>query len=119
MDSPENKMNYAVKDRITPEDKEILKVAFGDEKVFGILKKIIIPSYADESTPFEMTGADVWLMGRDWSSMPVEEIKALVVAREDTIKYFGGALTYIKTIVNETEETPQNREARRAKDSTK
>lgn len=119
MDSPENKINYQVRDRITEEDKEILRVAFGNEKVFDILKKIIIPSYSDESTPFEMTGADVWLMGRDWSSMPVEEIKALVVAREDTIKYFGGALTYIKTIVNDTQETPENREARRAKDSTR
>lgn len=119
MDSPANKMNYTVPDRITQEDKEILRVAFGNEKVFPILKKIFIPHYSDESTPFEMTGADAFLQGRDWHAMPQDEVKALVVAREDTIKWLGGALTYIKTLVNEKEETPENRAARREKDSTK
>lgn len=112
-------LNYKPPQRITQEEKELIKKAFADERVLTVLKKIILPYYADESTPLEMTGADAFIMGRDWATMPHEEVKALVVARQDTINWIGGALALIKNWLHEPNESEQDRAERLAKDSTK
>jgi len=112
-------LNYTAPTRITEEEKEIVRAAFKDDRLFPILKKIFVPSFADETNPFEFAGADAFLMGRDWSAMPNEQIKALVVARQDTINWLSGGLALIKNWVYEVPETAQQRAERERKNSTK
>lgn len=110
---------YKAPERITEEEKELVRNAFKDERVLDILKKIFMPSYADESNPFEFSGADAFLMGRDWSTIPVDEAKALIVARQDTINWLAGGLTLIKNWLHERPETAQQIAERERKNSTK
>lgn len=112
-------LNYKVPERITEEEKDVIRKAFGDERVLPILKKVLLPYYADEDTPIEMTGADAFVMGRDWASMPAEEVKPLVVARQDTINWIGGGLTLIKNWLNTPQETEEERAKRLKQNSSK
>lgn len=113
-------MNYKAPERISEEEKSLIRNTFKDnEQLLHILKKILLPSYTDDSTPFEMSGADAFNMGRDWASMPTEEVKALVVARQDTINWLAGALTWLKITANEKVESEQEEAARKSKDSSK
>lgn len=123
MDKPTKspfQVNYKAPERISEEEKSLIRNTFKDNDVLlNVLKKILLPSYTDDSTPFEMSGADVFSMGRDWASMPTEEVKALVVARQDTINFIAGALTWLKITANEKAESEQELSDRRTKDSLK
>lgn len=118
--SPVARPNYKAPERITEEETRMIRATFKDNDVLlNVLKKIMIPQYSDPENPFEFTGADAFNMGREWANMPNEEVKALVVARQDTINWIAGALTWLKIQASETEKSPDEVEARRAKDSTK
>jgi hypothetical protein len=113
-------LNYAPPERFSDEERSIIRSTFKDnDKLLNILKKIMIPQYSDPDVPFELSGADAFNMGREWANMPEQEVKALVVARQDTINWIAGALTWLKMQSSEVEETPEQAALRRGKDSTK
>lgn len=112
-------LNYQAPTRVTEEEKDIVRNAFKDDRIFPILKKIFVPHFADEENPFEFAGADAFLMGRDWSQMPTDQIKALVVARQDTINWLSGGLALIKNWVHDAPESAEKRAERERKNSTK
>ena len=83
------------------------------------MQKIFIPTIQDSEMTPESFGDDFWMAGKQWDNMPVDEIKALVVARQDTIKWVQSGLIRLKAIANTPEEGIQEASNRRKKDSTK
>lgn len=105
---------------VTLEDALLIRNTFKDNpRLLRVLQKIFIPTIQDPEMTPESMGADSWMDGKNWDAVPVDEIKALVVARQDTIKQVMGGLIRIKTISNVSEESLNETAQRRIKDSTK
>ena len=73
----------------------------------------------DPELPIEQMGQDCWMVDKDFSGMQECEIKSIVLARQDTIKFVLGGLVKLKILANTEEEKPEDRAERRRKDSTK
>lgn len=105
---------------LTQEDAEIIHDAFkGNKRLMKAVQKVFLPTIQDPEMPPESIGEDFWLAGKQWDNMPVDEIKALVVARQDTIRHVMGGLIRIKALANVKRESIQEMKNRRRKDSTK
>lgn len=99
-------LNYKVDTHIVQEDLEVLRGAFASyPELAKIIRKVMLPSVGDTSLPPEEMASDIWLNGMDWSQVSVEEAKALIVARQLTIKFIMGGLIKLKILaVPETKE---------------
>lgn len=105
---------------LTVEDAEIIRNAFrNNKKLLKAIQKIFLPTIQDPEMPPEAIAEDAWLGGKQWDNIPVDEAKALIVARQDTIKAIAGGLIRIKAISNVKEDSLQEIANRRKKDSTK
>jgi len=105
---------------LTVEDANILRTAFKDNKrLLKALQKIFIPTIQDPDMPPESIGEDFWLAGKNWSQVPEAERGALIVGREEALRFITGGLIRLKAISNVKEESYQEVAKRRAKDSTK
>lgn len=106
---------------LSKEELEWLKKTFGGEDNFGlgVLRKLFLPSPFDPSTPIELGGENIWV-DLDFSTMPAEETKAIVLARQDLIKFVRGTLLRVKGMANQAdEESPEEKEKRLKKDRLK
>lgn len=113
-------INYEPDTYLTPEDLDIIRSTFKDNKrLLRVLRKIMVPSVGDPELPVEEMGNDAWLAMRDWSQVPADEAKILMVARQEALKFIFGGFIKIKMIANSTEESPFSKEARRKMDSSK
>jgi hypothetical protein len=113
-------INYSPEQYLSEEELAIIRSTFkGNDRLIKILRKIMVPSAADLELPIEEVGSDVWMLDKDFAAIPNEEIKTIVVGRQNAIKYIFGGLIKLKVIANQTEESEQERNARRAKDSAK
>lgn len=116
----EDVLGDALETYLSVEDAEIIHDAFkGNKKLLKAIQKIFIPTIHDPEMSPESMGEDFWMSGKQWDNIPVDEIKALIVARQDTIKHVMGGLIRIKAIANVKRESMQEIANRRRKDSTK
>jgi hypothetical protein len=110
---------YQAQTHLTNNEIELIKATFrGNDELLTVLRKLFLPSVGDSSLPLEEIGKDAWL-NIDFSMLQDSEIKPVVLARQDAIKFIGGGLLQLKIIANQKEESEQEAAARRAKDSTK
>ena len=101
--------------RFTKEEMAELKRAFGgNEFLLKLLRKIFIPSFR-EDVPLGQE-ADMW-MDMDFKQVQMDELKTLVVARQELMKYLIARIVQIKGLANWKEESQEEREQRMRKDS--
>lgn len=102
------------------EDAKLIHNTFKDNpRLLRVLQKVFIPSISDPEMPPEQVAEDFWMAGRDWSGMPVEEVKSLVVARQEALQFILGGMIRLKTIANVKEDSLDEIHQRQKKDSTK
>ena len=112
--------NYEVEQYLTEDDMQIIRNVFKDKNVLKVLRKVLLPSIADSNLPLEEAiGKDVWNVGRDWGMIPTEQIKALVLGRQEAIKFVVDGMMKLKTLAHLKEESPQQIAERLRKNSTK
>ena len=84
-----------------------------------VLRKAMLPSVGDLELPLEEISKDAWLVGRDYSMIPDAEIKSIVLARQEAIKFIMGGLIQLKVIASSKTETKAEKALREQKDSSK
>lgn len=100
----DKKPPYELPLRITKEDKQLLRQAFrGNDALMKVMIKMFLPTGFDPDLPVEYI-SDIW-GDRDFAAIPNDEVKAIVLARQDLIKYVRGTLSQIKLYANTVEET--------------
>lgn len=98
---------------------ELLRSTFaGNKKLAKALRKLFLPSIGDPELPLESMGTDVWLSGINYAQIPDSEIKAVVLARQDAIKFVAGAFIKLGVIANSPAETAQEKSLRMKQDSS-
>lgn len=113
-------LNYEPEQYITKDELALIKATFGgNEKLLQILRKVLIPTITDGGLPIEDFAKDSFIVDKDWSMIPIAEVKSLIVARQDAIKFIFGGLIKLKVMANNKSETEAEEIARRTKDSTK
>lgn len=112
-------LNYDVDAYFNHMELRLIREVFKNPMVIDVIRKAMLPSVGDPKLPIEELGSDVWLMGRDYGSIPEHEIKSIVVARQEAIKFVMGGLIKLKVMANSKEETESARAARQEKDSVK
>ena len=98
---------------------ELQSVFKGNERLIKILRKLFLPTAYDPELPIEEMMGDAWMVDKDFSMMQNEEIKTIVLARQDAIKFILGGLIKLKVIANTSDISPMEKAYRDAKDSTK
>lgn len=113
-------INYEPEVYLTKEDMELARTTFkNNPRLFKLLRKVFLPSIGDPDLPIEEISKDAWLNMREWDAIPQDEVKALVVARQDAIKFIAGGLIVLKMLSNSEEESPFSKELRKKQDSAK
>lgn len=113
-------LNYAPEDYLTDIEKSWIRTTFAGSQVgVNILRKLLLPSAFDPALPIEQMGGDLWMVDYNFAQIPYEEAKSIMLARQDAVKFVVGGLIKLKVIANQKEETPQEKNARRAQDSSK
>ena len=112
-------INYEPEVYLTSGDMDLIRSTFKDNpRLLHVLRKVFLPSVGDQAMPLEEIGQDVW-MNMDFSLMQNEEIKSIVLARQDAIKFVAGSLIRLKIIANSAIKSPLEEEIRKQKDSSK
>ena len=112
--------DYEIDTYLSKDDIAVIREVFKDKNVLKVVRKVLLPTVADPAMPIEeMVGKDVWNFQKDWGVIPVDEIKSLIVARQEAIKFVADGLMKLKALANVRDETLQEREARLKKDSNK
>ena len=113
-------LNYEPEQYLSKGEINLIKYHFRDnEKLLKILRKLFLASVADPELPIEEMENDIWLVGRDYAQIPNDEVKSIVVARQEAIKFILGGMIKLKILANAKEETETEKADRRKKDSTK
>lgn len=115
----EDVLNYEAETYFSKDEMTLIRTTFRDPRVLKVVRKALMPSVGDREMPIEDLGSDLWLMGRDYGSIPDAEIKSIVLARQDAIKFIMGGLIKLKVMANSKEETSAEAMLRRGKDSLK
>lgn len=110
-------LNYEPDTYFSADEIALIQSTFRDKKVMKVLRKAFLPSVGDPELPLEEMGNDFWLTGRDYSAIPDGEIKPIVLARQETLKYIMGGLIKLKMIANGQAVSADALAARRKKDS--
>lgn len=109
-------VNYEVEGNLSESEVKLIQSTFRNNKVLiGVIRKIMVPTISDPTLPIESINDDPFL-NRDWSAMPMEEAKALIVARQDAIKFVIGGLIKLQVIAHQPVETEEEKAARLKKD---
>jgi hypothetical protein len=128
MQQPNNVAGMSVQDvlgdafetYLTLEDAKLIRDTFkNNPRLMRTLQKVFIPTIQDPEMPPEQMAADFWLQGKDWSNVPAEEVKPMIVGRQEALQFILGGLMRIKSIANVKDESKLEEAHRRAKDSTK
>lgn len=113
-------LNYVPEDYLTKDELALIKNTFKDSpQLFKVLRKVFIPTVSDPDLPIEQFGLDAWLVDKAWDSIPDHEIKPIVLARQDALKFIMGGLIKLKILASGEEEAPELRKERLKKDSNK
>jgi hypothetical protein len=113
-------INYRPDQYYTDDEISLIRSTFKDNpRLIQVLRKALLPTFADPAMPIEELGNDVWLVSRSWDQIPQDEVKALIVARQEAIKFIAGALIALQVTANQREMTPMEKAAKDAADSVK
>ena len=113
-------LNYAPEKYISDEEVEIVRNTFKyNPQLFGIIRKCFLPTFSDPLLPLEEMETDIFLQGKNWGMMPQEEVKALVVARQEAVQFVMSGLVKLKMLANIEGKDEAIVEANKKKDSTK
>ncbi len=99
-------LNYKPEEYLSPAELALIRNTFaGSPALIKVLRKLLIPTFADPDTPLEDFGNDAWLAGRDYGAIPESEIKSIVLARQEALKFIVGGLIKLKVIAATPEPT--------------
>jgi hypothetical protein len=113
-------LNYEPEQYLSEDEVALIRSTFKDNRrLIAVLRKVLLPTISDPSLPIEEMAHDAYLAGVDWAAMPADEIKPLILARSEAIKFVAGALMKLKVIANTVGESPYQTELRRKQDSAK
>lgn len=113
-------LNYEAETYLSNDDLEWIRSTFKDNpRAIAVIRKCFLPLSHD--LPIEELMNDVWFKGGvDWAQIPEENVKSLIVARQDVLKFIMGGLVNIKQIANSPrEETLTEKALREKKNSSK
>lgn len=112
-------INYEQDSYINEADIALIQSTFKDNpRLFRVLRKVMLPSIGDTDLPIEEIGKDAW-MSTNWDQIPVDQIKPLIVARQEAIKFIAGGIIQLKIIANSGASSIQELREKRTKDSAK
>lgn len=112
-------LNYEADTYLKAEEIALIQSTFKDARMMRLLRKVMLPTVGDPDMPIEEVGSDMWLVGRDYAAMPNEEIKSVVLARQEAIKFVVGGLIKLKMIANQKVENSVERALREKQNSSK
>jgi len=113
-------VSYEPDKYLSDDEIKLIKDTFkGNTKLFKVLRKVLMPTISDPDLPIEEFGKDLFLVGREYAQIPAAEMKQVVLAREEAVKFICGGLISLKQISSMQEESPYAKEARQKKDSSK
>ena len=113
-------INYKPEQYITDDEVSLVRSTFrGNDRLIKVLRKVLLPTAFDSELPIEQMRDDAWMAGMDFSQIPVEQVKSLVVARQDTIKFILGGLIKLKLMANDETKTPAQVAAIQKQNSSK
>ena len=113
-------INYEPDKYITDDEMSLVRSTFkGNDRLIKVIRKIMLPTTLDPELPIEQMRDDAWMASLDFSQMPVDQVKALVVARQDAIKFILGGLIKLKLMANDQARTQAEIDAMRGKNSSK
>lgn len=113
-------LNYQADTYFSTDELTVIKNTFGNNPVLiKLLRKIFLPSVGDLELPPEEVGNDVWLIGRDYASIPDNEIKSIVLARQEAIKFIIGGIIKLKMLANQKNESTAEKSLRERLNSNK
>lgn len=113
-------INYEQESYITENDIALIRTTFKDNpRLMRVLRKVFLPSIGDIELPIEEINKDAWLNMTDWNMIPSDQIKPLIVARQEAIKFVAGGLIQLKIIANSEAKSIEEMRNARAKDSAK
>jgi UPF0288 family protein (methanogenesis marker protein 3) len=113
-------INYEAASYINDNDIALIQSTFKDNpRLLRVLRKVLLPSIGDIELPIEEIGKDVWLTLTDWQQVPDDQVKPLVLARQEAIKFIAGGLIQLKVIAQAEEKTIADMQQRRKRDSAK
>jgi len=112
----DKKLNYVPPLLFSKEDVAQLRATYGgqENKNMDLLRRVLLPSLLDPNVPVEYGANDMW-MDRDFAGIPNEEIKSIVLARQEVIKWVAGSLVRIRQMANQPEEESVEERAARQK----
>jgi len=114
------KLPYEPELYVSKEEQQLLKSVFeGKPELLKVLRKLFIPTFSDPDFPIEALGNDLFIQGRDWSQIPSQDRGELIVARQEAVKYVVNGLVNLKMIINQKEESEDEKQERQKKDSSK
>lgn len=116
----EDVLNYKPEHYFSDGELALIRNTFsGNPGLMKVLRKVLIPTIHDPELPIEQFGDDLFLVGRNYDQIPDGEIKSIVLARQDAIKFIAGALVKLQVIANTKELTPEQRAVIEKKNSSK
>lgn len=97
----EDVLNYTPASYFSDAELSLIRNTFGgNPQLIKVLRKAMIPTIHDPELPLEQVGDDLFLAGRDYAAIPDAEIKSIVLARQDALKFIAGALIKLQVIAN-------------------
>lgn len=113
-------INYDPDTYLSLDELALIRSTFKDNpRLIKVLRKLMVPSVGNPELPVEEMGNDAWIAMRDWSQIPADEAKILMVARQEALKFIFGGMIKLKMIANSSDESPMSAQLRRKQDSTK
>ena len=112
-------INYQPETYLTDDEIALLRDTFRNSpRLVKAIRKVLLPTVEDADLPIEEFGKDSFSMGYNFSQIPEEHIKALVLARQDAMKFVMGGIIMLKQIASLNEPTRQQLKEMRRKNST-
>lgn len=115
-------VGYTPDSYFSEEEVSLIQQVFGGvtgKKMLKIVRKVLIPTLLDPELPVEEVAGDPWMALTKFDQMPVEQVKAVVMGRQEAMKYALGALVKLTQIANSKPLSPAEKASARAKNSAK
>ena len=113
-------LSYKSESYYTEAEIGLIRRTFQDNPaLLRVIRKTFIPTISDPDLPIEEFHKDWMINGKSWTQIPADERASMVLARQEAIEFIIGGLIFLKNLANVKEETPEQKELRRTKDSNK
>lgn len=113
-------LNYDPEQYLNESEVALIRSTFKDNpQLLAVIRKVMLPTISDPHLPIEEMASDALMANLDFAALPEKEIKSIVLARQDALKFIVGGLVKLKVFAASTDETPYQKALRRKKDSSK